>query len=99
VPLDALLQAKWAGMKAVLLQGDVDGALLSFHETQRARFRTLFSALQAHLPRIARDMQAIELVSLVGNRALYRLRREEQHAEGVVSVTYYVSFLQDAAGV
>jgi hypothetical protein len=97
--VDALLKAKWNGMKAALMAGNIEGALLFFTPEQRARFRTLFTALSAQLPQIAQDMQDIQLVYLVESRAKYRLRRTHLYGGQFVTFSYYVYFLQDAAGL
>jgi len=97
--IDALLKAKWNGMKAALMANDVNRALSFFTETQQERYRTLFTLLNAQIAQIARDMQDIELISVVENRGKYRLRRTELYAGQMVSISFYVYFVQDGAGL
>jgi len=97
--MDVLLKGKWNGMKAALLASDVEGALLFFAPEQRSRFRTLFLGLSTQISQIAQDMQEIQLISLIENRAKYRLRRTQLYGGQQVNFTYYVYFIQDAAGI
>jgi hypothetical protein len=96
--MDALLRGKWAGMKAALTAGDIEGGLLFFTSWQRPRYRTLFTGLSGQLAQIVQDMQDIQLVHLVESRAKYRLRRTQLYGGQVVTLTYYVYFIQDASG-
>ncbi|MFH1674414.1 MAG: hypothetical protein ABIF87_13435 [Pseudomonadota bacterium] len=41
--MDALLQAKWNGMKQALFDGDIEGALEYFHEKFRAKYGEIFT--------------------------------------------------------
>jgi PKD repeat protein len=97
--MDALLKGKWNGMKAALVASDVEDALLFYAPEQRARFRTLFMGLSAQISQIAQDMQEIQLISLIENRAKYRLRRTQLYGGQEVTFTYYVYFIQDAASI
>ena len=97
--MDVLLKGKWNGMKAALLASDVEGALFFFAPEQRLRFRTLFMGLSAQISQIAQDMQEIQLIYLIENRAKYRLRRTQLYGGQEVTFTYYVYFIQDAAGI
>ncbi len=96
--MDALLRGKWAGMKAALTPGDIEGGLLFFTSSQRPRYRTLFTGLSGQLAQIVQDMQDIQLVYLVESRAKYRLRRTQLYGGQLVTLTYYVYFIQDASG-
>ena len=96
--MDALLRGKWAGMKAALTAGDIEGGLLYFTSWQRPRYRTLFMGLSGQLTQIVQEMQDIQLVYLVESRAKYRLRRMQLYGGQMVTLTYYVYFIQDATG-
>src|SRR5207249_3951474 len=67
--MDALLKSKWNGMKAALEASEIEGALLFFAPEQRSRFRTLLMGLRAQISQLAQDMQEIQLISLIENRA------------------------------
>lgn len=97
--MDVLLKGKWNGMKAGLVASDVEGALFFFAPEQRSRFRTLFLGLSTQIAEIGRDMQDIQLIFLIENRAKYRLRRTQLYGGQAVNFTYYVYFIQDAAGI
>jgi hypothetical protein len=96
--IDAVLKAKWNGMKSALIRNDVEAALAYFTEEQRARYRTLLTVLSAQIAQIARDMQDIDLVYLVENQAKYRLRRIELYGGQLLTFSYYVYFVQDGSG-
>ncbi len=96
--MDALLKAKWNVMKAALTRNDIEGALLHFTPEQQPRFRVLFTGLSGQMAEITRDMGDIQLIYLVENQAKYRLRRTQPHGGGLVTLTYYVYFIQDDAG-
>jgi hypothetical protein len=97
--IDTLLKSKWNGMKASLIAGDVENALVYFNVEQRARYRTLFNALGPQLSQVATGMQDIQLITLRENRAKYRLRRQEFYGGQAVTLTYYVYFVQNAVGL
>ncbi|ABK18038.1 Ig-like domain-containing protein [Syntrophobacter fumaroxidans] len=97
--LDALLQAKWDGMKAALIAGNSPGALAYFAASSRERYGEVFEHLAAGLPSIASGMREIELIYAKGGTAKYRIKREEQVQGQVYDITYYVYFLRDAAGI
>ncbi len=96
--IDAVLKAKWNGMKSALIRNDVEAALAYFTEEQRARYRTLLTVLSAQIAQIARDMQDIDIVYLVENQAKYRLRRIELYGGQLLTFSYYVYFVQDGSG-
>ena len=96
--LDAALQTKGAAMKAALGQQDVEGALAFFVPAERERFWTILSPLRNDLPQLVQDLGNIQLISLVDNRAKYRLRRTELYGGQSVTFTYYVYFIRDLSG-
>jgi hypothetical protein len=96
---DAALQAKWNAMRAALRAEAVELALEFFAPEQRPRYQTLFSALGNQLAQIGQELGDLQLVYLVEQRAKYRLRRTQLYGGQVVTLTYYVYFIQDAAGV
>ncbi len=85
-------------MKAALTAADIEGALQFFVPDQQPRYRTLFTALQDHLPQVAGDIGDIQLISIVEHRAKCRLRRAELCGGQPVTFTYYVYFVRDPTG-
>jgi hypothetical protein len=99
VALDALLQAKWAGMKAALIDGDVDGALEYHHEDIRKRYSAIYNALGDDLPMLAQQMREISPIFFEDSRAKYRIRQDHYVEGQTVTVTYYVYFSRDENGI
>ena len=97
--VDALLQQKWADMKAHLAAKDVTQAVRYFDEDKKGLYEEVFSALLDRLPQIAGDMQDISLISIDDQSAKYRIRRVETHSTGTFPVTYYVYFIKDETGI
>jgi hypothetical protein len=97
--MDALLKGKWDGLKTALMASDINGALSYFLPLQQDRFRTLFTALSAQIAQIAQDMQDIQLIYVIENEAKYRLPRTQLYGGQVVTLTYYVYFIQDDTGL
>jgi hypothetical protein len=85
-------------MKAALMANDIEGALRYFLPSQHERYRALFTALSGALAQIALDMAPIQLINLEERRAKYRLPRTQQYAGQLITLTYYVYFVQTAAG-
>ncbi len=99
IKVDALLRQKWTDMKTHMAAGDVARAVLYFDEGKKGLYEEIFSALLDRLPQIAGDMQDISLISIDGQSARYRIRRVETHNTGTYTVTYYVYFIKDEAGI
>ena len=57
--LASLLKARWSEMRARLVQGDVQGALGTFHESSRESYNEIYSALSDTLLQIAAEMRDI----------------------------------------
>jgi transcriptional regulator CtsR len=90
--LDSLLKGKWEGMKGVLGNQDVDGAVGYFGEQSRERYRAVFNALLSRLPQIASGMENIQLIYIDNSIAKYRIRRTEAYNGQPYTVTYYIYF-------
>jgi len=97
--LDALLQAKWAGMKAALMAGDVQGALAYHHEYSRERYGAIYNALGDELPALVGQMQAISWICYVDGTVKYRIRQNHEINGEVVTVTYYIYFSRGENGL
>jgi PKD repeat protein len=93
--LDALLKARWEGMKEKLMANDINGGLTFFIPGSQERYEAIFSALDDNLPEIIYEMQEIEFIYSTNNLAKYRIRREEDNGP----ITYYIYFILDENGV
>ena len=69
--IDALLRAKWEGMKTKLSSGDIEGALAFYDETSKQDYRDLFNVLSPILPTIVQEMSDIQLIEYTGNSTIY----------------------------
>ena len=72
--LDALLQAKWDGMRQGLLQSDPATALSYFSNSTRSIYERRFTKMLTYLPQIAGDMQGIHFLKIMDRLAVYDLR-------------------------
>ena len=97
--LDALLKAKWNGMKTSLSSGNVEGALTYFLAGSRENYRLIFTALQPQLPDIASAMREIELITIDEKAAKYRLKRLEEAQGQTVDISYFIYFIKDYRGL
>jgi len=98
--LDALLKAKWNGMREALVDGDIEKALTYHHEIERADYETIYNLLGTSALQIkASEMQNIELVFIEGERAKYRIRRDNTFKGEIVTMTYYIYFSKDENGL
>ncbi len=77
-------------MKACLAAGDVDGALSCYSSDTRDDYQAIFTALGDQLPQVAREMQAIELISIEDGLAKYpgamRSTRDSSTASRITSI-------------
>ena len=99
VTIDAVFKAKWSAMKGALIRKDIDGAVAHFVAAQQDRYGALFTALTTSIAQIARDMQDIELIYVIEGRAKYRLPRTQPWGGQLMTLTYYVYFVQDGSGL
>lgn len=97
--LDALLRTKWEGMKAALINQDLEPALKYFAEDTQGLYRDIYTALGDRLPQIIQDMQEIQLIYAEGRLAKYRIRRNEEHGGQVYPITYYIYFVRNGDGL
>lgn len=96
---DALLQAKWEGMKGALMSQDIQGAVSYHMKETRDLHNELFTALLDQLQDIAQDMQSITLIYLQNNTAKYRGWKNELYGGQMIAMTYYIYFIIDRDGV
>jgi hypothetical protein len=97
--VDALLKAKWEGMKAGLAGGNVDTALSYFIPGVRERYKNTFTLLQSTISTIAANMQTIELIYVTERIAKYRIRRDQVYNGQTETITYYIYFSKNAKGI
>jgi hypothetical protein len=98
--LDALLRAKWDGMKLKLINGNIEGALEYFTDGRsRQRYNEIFNFIEANVPGgISSDAQNLPepiLIELEGNFAHYILARDE---DGTM-IEYNLYFVKDGFGL
>jgi hypothetical protein len=73
--LDAVLQAKWSGMKAALRAGDIPAALDFIVDRRRADYGNAFGILASRLPAVDSILTDIALVSVRNAAAVYEMVR------------------------
>ena len=97
--LDALLRAKWHGMKQALMDGDVERALGYFVDRSREKYRKAFNVITNKLPQIISDMQDIEMIYIKNGIAKYRINRIHVIEGEPVTIAYYIYYTVDVNGV
>ncbi|MBW2078208.1 MAG: FG-GAP repeat protein [Deltaproteobacteria bacterium] len=97
--LDALLKAKWEGMKTALVAGDIEKALSYHHEAFKDRYESIYNLLASNLPILAQQMQGIEMIFAEGNRGKYGINRDHDIDGQIVTITYYIYFSKDENGL
>lgn len=93
--MDALLGAKWAGMKEALTRGEVEKALGNFTESSRESFRQQFTLLYKMLPQIVGEMGTATLVEARDGRAVYDLRTIRDR----VVYSFQLEFIREGDGL
>jgi hypothetical protein len=93
--LDALLRGKWEAMRNRLAIGDIEGALVFFHEDARQDYRDLFNVLSSMLSTIVQDMSDIQMIEYHGNAAIYDI----QTSRDGIEYSFQLLFTKDSAGV
>jgi hypothetical protein len=93
--LDALLRARWQGLREALRQGDVEAAVSFVALSKRPAYRRMFTALGGPLVNVDALLPDIGLVDVVGVRAEYGMPR----VDAGVRISHFVLFVLDADGV
>jgi len=93
--LDALLRAKWEGMKGALSQGNITEALNYFVNDSREEYREIFELLAPQLPGLVSTMREINMVEIKGNMAEYYIKRFQRG----VDISYFIYFIKDENGI
>lgn len=99
VKLDALLRAKWEGMKTALGNHNVNTAINAFTDNKQAHYSQVFNDMFAYLPQFVQDMQNIELIYAKDNMAKYRIRKNEVYAGQSYEIAYFIYFVMDENGI
>ena len=97
--LDALLKAKWNGMKSALINADINGALKYFAYPSRDEYQQIFAILGDQLPDIAANMEDIQLIYASDIVGKYRIRKDETIDGQNYRVIYYLHFVRDPFGL
>src|SRR5947208_13412432 len=95
------LREMWAGMRAALMRGDIEGALSYFDPVSRDRYRQVFTALNGQLTTVAEqlaDGNAIQFQSLRDNFAVFLLPRQESVNGAQQLVLHPIQFVISGGG-
>jgi parallel beta-helix repeat protein len=93
--LDALLKAKWDGMKTALANQDVEGALVFISENTQEMYRYNFELMSAILPSIIQTMSDIQLDDIRDGTGKYHMSAIQDGIE----YSFYVEFTKDSNGL
>ncbi|MFI5387056.1 MAG: PKD domain-containing protein, partial [Fimbriimonadales bacterium] len=93
--LDALLQRKWADLKAALGRGDIPAAVSGIVVGQQDKYQRAFQDLAPILPSVGADLRGLTLISVVGGIVEYATTQDRDGGTFV----HLVSFVQDTDGV
>ena len=97
--MDAMLKAKWNGMKSALIAGNINDALNFFTYPSRGEYEQIFSILSDQMPNIAANMEDIQLIYANDTVAKYRIRKDEMIDGENYRVTYYIHFVKNPQGL
>lgn len=93
--LDALLKAKWEGMKNDLSGGSIEGALKYFSANSQAEYREIFELLASQLPTLASGMREINMIGASGTVAEYYIKRFQRNTD----ISYFIYFAINEHGL
>jgi hypothetical protein len=97
--LDGLLRAKWAGMKAALMAGDIQHAVTYFASERQNAYSLVFNDLSDNIGDIIAATGALESFEVSDNQARYTISYPIT-VDGISTTAgTYVIFLQDTDGV
>ncbi len=97
--MDALLKAKWEGMKTKLAAQDVEGAVGYFSNAAKDKYRGVLNLLLPNLPTIVAGMQPINMDYIRRDVAEYRISRMETINAQNTEITYFIYFVKDTDGL
>lgn len=98
--LDSRLKAIWDGMKQALAGQDVETAVSYFTANTKELYSDIFNALYDSLPQLVNEMEQqesnqggfINIIYATGNKAKYRIIRDEVISGNTYPITYYIYF-------
>jgi hypothetical protein len=93
--LDALLRAKWEGMRQALAQSDVDSAVVNFSDYSKDAYKETFTNILSILSQIAQDLDDIQFVKMTKNSVGYDIRAIRNGTE----YSFYLLFIKDDKGL
>jgi len=89
--MEAVLQGKWSGMRAKLMNGDIEGTMTYFVGRAQEKYRPILQSLQASLPDIFSGISTLHLLSVAD---------DEAEMEAIVNGdSYPVIFMRDETGI
>lgn len=97
--LDALLKAKWNGMRQALISGTIQEAVAFHIASVRDEYEAIYNALGDRLPTLVSQMQEIGLIFAEDGRAKYRIRKEQTINGNPEIITYYIYFYFNEDGI
>jgi hypothetical protein len=97
--MDALLKARWDGMKMALVNRDIETATRYFMADSQDHYSDIFTALYDRLPQLSQDMRQIELIYVKETAAKYRIRKTENWDGQPYEFTFYIYFEVDSDGI
>lgn len=93
--LDALLRAKWEGMKTALSQNDIDDAVSYFSSFSKENYREMFTILSDNLTQIEQELGDIQFAGVMKHSAKYDIRITRDGNE----YSFYLLFVRDEEGL
>jgi len=93
--LDALLRAKWEGMRQALAQNGIDTAASYFDDFSRDAYRETFTILSSMLSQIVQECGDIQFIRMMKNSAAYDIRTARDGKE----YSFYLLFVRDEDGL
>jgi hypothetical protein len=93
--LDALLQAKWNGMRQRLAQNDIDGAVSYFTGYTKESYREMFNILSESLVQIEQELNDIQFIEMMQNSAIYDIKITRDGYD----YSFYLLFVKDEDGL
>ncbi len=96
--VDGEIRSRWNSMKEKLIQGDIQGALKIYTPLSVNEYEQTYTALGSQLPALIATMGDMEKVYIKGDRAKYKIRRNEEIDGQTYNIAYHIYFLKDPFG-
>jgi len=93
--LDALLKAKWEGMRQALAQNDINKAVKYFSESSKENYREMFTILSDNLTQIEQELSDIQFIGVTKNSVEYDIRITRDGDE----YSFHLLFVRDEDGL